>query len=212
MPERIKHLRKYLGLSQAAFAQKIGKTPGFISLIELGRSKFSNATLEKISEVFGVNINWILTGSGDMFLPGHEHSETDWIGVGDRIRHLRESLNLNMEDFASAIPCSRTHIYKVETGQTKPTEAFVRKVANAYLVSYDWLMTGGASNSSSASSAISYSQESEGEIGGTPDLSTQIDSIKAFLIRDSVAREVVLEAMKKDRSIWLKLYRDVIES
>lgn len=52
---RIKQIREHFGLSQAHFAQRINKSPGFISLVETGRSNVSDKTIETICSEFPIN-------------------------------------------------------------------------------------------------------------------------------------------------------------
>lgn len=65
---RLKNLLKELDLNQTEFAKAISISPGNISDIMTGRSKPSLVTLKKIAEKFNVNLNWLLTGEGEMFI------------------------------------------------------------------------------------------------------------------------------------------------
>lgn len=67
MNNRIKELRKTLGLTQENFAQKIGITKSSVSLLESGQNKASAQTVYIISKEFNVNEEWLRTGKGDMF-------------------------------------------------------------------------------------------------------------------------------------------------
>lgn len=188
LPERMRKLREYLGLSQAQFAYKIGKTPGMISLVETGRSGLSEESLNDISREFGVNKQWLQTGSGGMFIDGQRIAEADKKGIGNRVKGLRSQLGLTQEQFAKGIPCSKDQISKVEKGDVIPTVRFLQRLADAYYVNFAWLLTG--------------VEEKRPESVGV-----EADRIRDYMFMDSVAREVVLEAMKKDRTIWLKFYK-----
>lgn len=186
MQERIKQLRRYLGLSQEQFARKINKTPGLISLVETGRSGLSDESILEISSVFGVNAEWLRTGNGEMFITGKEKPEVDKEGIGKRINELRTQYGMSLEELAGEIGCSKNHIYKVVNGKVVPTEKIVNKAADVFDVSYSYLYTGE-------------------EEGGNKE--REAEKIKQYMLKDSVAREVVLEAMKMDRGIWLKFDR-----
>lgn len=67
MNERIKELRKALGLSQEAFADRIGLKGSALSHLENGRRNITNQNIVSICREFGVNEEWLRTGSGDMF-------------------------------------------------------------------------------------------------------------------------------------------------
>lgn len=68
---RLKILIDTLELSQKAFAEKLGISPNVLTELFKGRSKgLSEQTLIAIANEFKVNLNWLLTGHGDMFLSG----------------------------------------------------------------------------------------------------------------------------------------------
>ena len=64
--QRIHELRKTLGLSQNAFGARLGVSHAHISRIESGKEN-SSLTLQKlIVWEYGVNREWLLTGTGKM--------------------------------------------------------------------------------------------------------------------------------------------------
>lgn len=66
--ERIKELRKALGLTQTKFGDRIGLKQNSVALIETGRPT-SDQTIFAICREFRVNEEWLRTGAGDMFVP-----------------------------------------------------------------------------------------------------------------------------------------------
>ncbi len=70
--ERLKKVRAILGFSQGELAESLGITQNIISFCESGKRELSKSVLLKISEKFNVNINWLLTGQGEMFLSKSE--------------------------------------------------------------------------------------------------------------------------------------------
>lgn len=67
MNERMKKLRKALGLTQQEFADKIGIVRGNIATYETGKSKPGDAVVSLICREFNVNDEWLRTGNGEMF-------------------------------------------------------------------------------------------------------------------------------------------------
>lgn len=65
--QRIKKLRSILNLNQQEFAKKLNMKRNSISLIENDKRNPSERTLLTISEVMGVNINWLKYGKGEIF-------------------------------------------------------------------------------------------------------------------------------------------------
>ena len=68
MNERIKSLRKEVGLTQKSFAEKIKVAPNSIARYELGDRKPSDAIINSICREFNVNEEWLRTGQGEMFV------------------------------------------------------------------------------------------------------------------------------------------------
>lgn len=69
MGERIKELRKALGLTQQKFAEKIGSVQNTITGYETGRRTPSNQVISLICREFNVNEAWLRTGEGEMLVP-----------------------------------------------------------------------------------------------------------------------------------------------
>lgn len=67
MNERIKSLRKELGLTQKGFAEKIKVAPNSIARYELGDRNPSDAIINSICREFNVNEEWLRTGQGEKF-------------------------------------------------------------------------------------------------------------------------------------------------
>ncbi|RUM51170.1 MAG: hypothetical protein DSY47_00045 [Hydrogenothermus sp.] len=65
--QRIKQLRKMLGLSQREFAEKIGKSLNAVQKWESGDRIPSEPALKLIAKEFNVNEEWLKTGEGEMF-------------------------------------------------------------------------------------------------------------------------------------------------
>lgn len=64
--DRIKLLRKKLGLTQVDFGAKVGISGGAVSQIESGSNVPSEPVIRAISREFGVDYVWLKTGEGDM--------------------------------------------------------------------------------------------------------------------------------------------------
>lgn len=68
MNDRIKKVRKAIGLTQQEFGKRIGMKQNSIAIIEGGRNT-SNKTVFAICREFNVSETWLRTGEGDMFVP-----------------------------------------------------------------------------------------------------------------------------------------------
>lgn len=85
MNERVKQLRKALGLSGEKFGARLGVTRTAVSLIESGKNNLSEANILSICREFNVNEEWLRTGSGDMFSALSQLSLDDLMADADPI-------------------------------------------------------------------------------------------------------------------------------
>lgn len=65
MNTRIASIRKENNLSQQEFANRLGLTKNFISLLETGNREPSDRTISDICREFKVNEEWLIHGTGD---------------------------------------------------------------------------------------------------------------------------------------------------
>lgn len=75
MDERIKELRKALGLTQQEFSDRIGVKRNTIAQYESGRNEPLDAVITLICRTYGVSEEWLRTGEGDMFKPKSRNEE-----------------------------------------------------------------------------------------------------------------------------------------
>ena len=77
MKERIKELRKTLGLTQQEFADRLGISRGNIATYETRDSSPGNSVVNLICREFNVREVWLRTGQGGMFQPKARSDEID---------------------------------------------------------------------------------------------------------------------------------------
>lgn len=73
--ERVKMIRKELGLNQTDFAKNINLSRSQISAIEKEERVLTERTLLDISREYGANKEFILTGEGEMFIDVSDNKE-----------------------------------------------------------------------------------------------------------------------------------------
>ena len=67
--DRIKAVRKALGLTQDEFSSRIAIKRNTLAVIETQKRATSDIVLKSICREFGVNEQWLRTGEGEMFVP-----------------------------------------------------------------------------------------------------------------------------------------------
>ena len=149
MKERIKQIRKHFKLTQKELAEKIGSTTAFISLMETGRSGLSDEKIELLCKEYHINASWVQDGVEPMLsddpedwilLPPYAEGEADVIA--DRIKELRETLDLSQSKIAKEIGVSRELVGLVEQKRTPPSKKLLTKIEETCNVNPDWLING----------------------------------------------------------------------
>lgn len=69
MNERIRQIRKELGLTQQEMADGLGVKRNTVGAYEVGYINPSERTISDICRVYDVNEIWLRTGEGEMFKP-----------------------------------------------------------------------------------------------------------------------------------------------
>ena len=67
MNQRVKEVRKALGLSGEKFGESLGLTKMAVSKMETGRVGVSESNVKLICLAYNVNETWLRTGEGQMF-------------------------------------------------------------------------------------------------------------------------------------------------
>lgn len=75
MNERIKLLRKRLGMTQSDFGKRLLLSQGAITGYETGSREPSDAIIRSICREFRVSEAWLRTGEGEMFRPVSRDAE-----------------------------------------------------------------------------------------------------------------------------------------
>lgn len=92
MNERIKLLRKSLGMTLEKFGKHLGVKKSTLSNIESGRSSLTDRMIKSICREYNVNEVWLRTGTGEMFVV---HKDETAAIISD----LLESINNKSYDF-----------------------------------------------------------------------------------------------------------------
>lgn len=62
--------------------------------------------------------------------------------MNERIKKIRNSLNISQTDFAQKLSISRSAVCKMESGENYPSEQTIKLICNEFSVNEDWLRTG----------------------------------------------------------------------
>lgn len=93
--ERVKEVRKSLGLTLEKFGERIGVARGSMSNIENGNRNLTEQMTKSICREFGVDYIWLTTGEGEMFVD----TDDDFIERIDRIMAGEDEARKNLFKF-----------------------------------------------------------------------------------------------------------------
>jgi len=91
MGDRLKVLRKKLGLTQQEFADRLGIKRNAVTNYEVGRNDPADMVVSLICREFRVSEKWLRTGEGDMFIQKHREEQIaeyfhDLQGLNDELK------------------------------------------------------------------------------------------------------------------------------
>lgn len=93
--ERIREVRKTLGLTLEKFGDRLGIKKAAVSKIEKGENSLTDANTKAICREFNVDYMWLTTGDGEMFID----TDDDFIERIDRIMAGEDEARKNLFKF-----------------------------------------------------------------------------------------------------------------
>ena len=101
--ERVKEIRKALGLTLEKFGEKVGVTKQTVSRIENGVNNLTEQMTKAICREFGVDYIFLTTGDGEMFVDSDDDfmEKVDRIMAGEsdiRKNAIKALVNASMKD------------------------------------------------------------------------------------------------------------------
>ena len=90
--ERVRELRKELGLSQAAFGEKLKISQRAIGHIESGANSLSPRNFDNICQIFNVNPKWLESGEYPMFVPSSDKDFLDQLAEEKGLNDMEKAL------------------------------------------------------------------------------------------------------------------------
>ena len=109
MNERIKQLRKVLGLTQQEFAERVGIKRNAVANYETGRNEPIGSVVNLICNEYNVNPDWLRDGTGEMFIDPATFS-LDEYAQANKLTKTEISI---IRGFMELDPATRQAIYNI---------------------------------------------------------------------------------------------------
>ncbi len=109
MKDRIKLVRKALGMTQQKFAEAIGVKQNTVAQYEIGRNEPVESVQNLMHKEFSINLDWLRTGEGEMFIAPNEFSLDEFAEKN----HLTDTERKILKNFMSLPAETRQAMYKI---------------------------------------------------------------------------------------------------
>lgn len=138
MPEKIRNLRAYLGLSQASFSKPLNLSPTHIARFEKGISEPSEAVINAICSIYEVDARHF---QEDLPVEKAVVKHTPEAGIPQRLKSAREAKGWSQYRLAKESGVAQPVVNRVEAGANLTIKQG-SKLAESLGVGIDWLMKG----------------------------------------------------------------------
>lgn len=149
--ENIKKIKKYFKFSNETLAEKLKMPARTLGAYEREETTPSITFVTKLYNELNININWFISGSGDMFnKPAASLKQTPYVDVssqtqksGDRLINIQDANDLSNSDMANLIQVSEKTYIKMAANKEPLTIKDLNNIkSNFYNVDTDWLLYG----------------------------------------------------------------------
>ena len=137
--DKIKYLRDELEITQEEISNVLGCTRTAYSLWEINKNTIPLYYLNKISNVYNINIDYLVDLSNKKYV-NFKKVGIDKVKLGKRLREARKSINYTQEKLASKLNTTHSVISSYESGKSTVSTLFIIEIAKLTNKSLNWLL------------------------------------------------------------------------
>lgn len=137
MPNRLKELRRSLGITQKELASSLGIAQPTLSGWETDRFQIDYDNLVKLADFFDTSIDYILGRSVDEQATVHNSSPTVM-----RLKEVRKAAGLTQKEVAAYVGVNQNTYSYWENGKTRIDSDSITKLSKLFNVSVDYILGG----------------------------------------------------------------------
>lgn len=137
--EKIKNLREELEITQEEISKVLGCTRTAYSLWEINKNTIPLYYLNKISNVYNINIDYLVDISNEKYIT-FEKKEIDKTKLGKKLKEARKSISYTQEKLALKLNTTHSVISAYESGKTTVSTLFIIEIAKMTNKSLNWLL------------------------------------------------------------------------
>ena len=160
---RFKQLRQQLNMNQSTFASALTISQAHISKIESDKDYPSDKLLNQIASTFEVNLNWLKTGSGQIWDEDKDTDEAykDFSGLFMSIQTASNSLDINEKRNIFRILSVLKYLLQKNNCSASQQSLSIAAISDIFCYSYQYLIENLSENSKK--SKINFELVWEGE-------------------------------------------------
>ncbi len=142
MKERFKQLCLVLGYNQQSFADKLSIDVRKLRSYLYETKNVPLNFLISLNEILNVNINWFITGKGNMFDNVQNNLTLQNIisKFSTRLNEIQEKTNLSDNDFSKVLNLEKDEYLEFKNGDRKPNLKILNALKQNFNLSIDWLL------------------------------------------------------------------------
>lgn len=137
--EKIKNLRDELEITQEDISKVLGCTRTAYSLWEINKNTIPLYYLNKISNEYNINIDYLVDLSNDKYIKFNK-VDINRINLGKKIKEARKSINYTQEKLASKLNTTHSVISAYESGKSTVSTLFLIEIAKITKKSLNWFL------------------------------------------------------------------------
>lgn len=144
--DRLITMRKSITSNASAFARSIDLSQPVYANYERGQRRPAFEILEKMARVHNVNLNWLLTGEGEMFLAQptlkvrDEDKKIALRNFGGKINKLQTENDLSLSEAAEILEISEDDFVDYCLNRKKPDINIILKIIEKFDVNFEWFV------------------------------------------------------------------------
>lgn len=144
---RLKEVRMIFKKSKAGFAKILGISQPTYFRYETGEQKLSSKLIVGLISKFNININWLFTGEGSMFIKTHSGKlqkppHANLYCINEKIKFLIKKNKINKITFANIVKLEKDRVNAILKNKSLPTVEELFKISENFDISFDWLIKG----------------------------------------------------------------------
>ncbi len=169
---KIQSIRLNLGMNTREFGEKIfNSSDSLVSRWEKGKSVPRQDRLKLIAELGNISVDELVNTTDFQSLYEQEKDKNiknDATIIGQRIKNIRRSKGMTMEEFGELFSANKSLIYKWENGKSQPNRLRMKQIVEFAGITVEEL-----------TNSIDYKQLYELECNRAESLQSEIDNLKS---------------------------------